>query len=66
VVIGATRTVGAFATVSLEVRARRRVFLGEHGSRPVFEGTTSAVYVRKHRFGPAEEASVEIVASTGT
>ena len=66
VVIGATRTVGAFATVSLEVRARRRVFVGEHGPRPVFERATSALYVRKHRFAPTEEASVELVASTGT
>jgi hypothetical protein len=66
VVIGAIHTVGAFAALSLEVRACRRIFVGERGPSPVFEGATSALQVRRYRFGSAEDVVVELWASTGT
>lgn len=47
VVLDPMRSVAAFATLSLEVRADRRVFSGEHGPCPLFEGATSCVRVRQ-------------------
>lgn len=64
VVLGATSLVGSFATLSLEICPRRRVFAGENGPCPVFEGTTSALHLRKRKFGHPSAAVVDLFAST--
>jgi hypothetical protein len=52
VVITASHAVGTFAALSLEVRADRRLFVGESGPCPVFKGAISAVRIERHKFGP--------------
>lgn len=63
VVIGAVHTVGTFAALSLEVCARRRLFVDEHGPSALFEGAVSALRIRKYRFGIADDVAVELVMS---
>jgi hypothetical protein len=65
VVLSSTRIPGTFATLSLEACANRRVFVGESGPCPVFEGGTSFLYLRKSKYGPSCERPVELFASTG-
>ena len=63
VVLTATNSVGAFATMSLEVRAGRRVFAGNRGPCPIFAEATSALRVQRCRFGISGEVAFELVAS---
>ncbi len=64
VVIDANHTVGTFATLSLEVRAGRRVFVGDRGPCPVYVEATSALRIFRRRFGSSDEAVFDLVAST--
>ena len=64
VVLGSLHIVGPFATLSLEVRSSRRVFVGERGPSPAFVGATSALQIRKCRFGIVTDASIELAAAT--
>lgn len=66
VVLSASRMAGAFATLSLEACPRRRIFVGESGPCPIFEGATSSLYLRKYRFGPLDTNPVDLFASTRT
>jgi hypothetical protein len=52
VVITPSHAVGTFAALALEVRADRRVFGGERGPCPVFQGAISALRIERHKFGP--------------
>ncbi len=63
VVIGAVDVAGAFATLSLEACPHRRVFAGERGPCPIFEGATSALWVRRFKFGPQPTIPVELFAT---
>jgi hypothetical protein len=63
VVLGSSRIVGSFAALSLEVRGVRRVFSGQHGPCPMFEGAESAMFLRQRKYGPPIEASVDLFAS---
>jgi hypothetical protein len=62
VVLGPSILVGSFAALSLEVRGVRRVFSGQHSPCPMFEGAASAMYLRKRKYGPSIEASVDLFA----
>jgi hypothetical protein len=64
VVLDAVHTVGAFAALSLEVRAGRRMFVGNCGPCPVFAESTSSLLIRRCRFGLADESPFDLVAST--
>ncbi|MEO6027878.1 MAG: hypothetical protein ABIR79_13515 [Candidatus Binatia bacterium] len=64
VVLGATSLAGSFATLSLEICASRRIFLGKGGPCPVFEGATSALHLRRHKYGPPSAVAVDLFAST--
>lgn len=64
VVLGPVHTVGPFATLSLEVRPSRRVFIGERGPSPTFVGATSALQIRKCRLGSITDTSIELAATT--
>lgn len=64
VVLGATSLAGSFATLSLEICASRRIFLGKGGPCPVFEGAVSALHLRRHKYGPPSAVAVDLFAST--
>jgi hypothetical protein len=63
VTLSAAHVAGAFATLSLEVHPRRRIFLGKDGPCPVFEGATTSFHVRKYKFGSADHVPIELFAS---
>jgi hypothetical protein len=63
VVLSNSRMAGTFATLSVETRPRRRAFVGEGGPCPVFQGSVSALHLRKYRFGPPGGAPVDFFAS---
>jgi RecA/RadA recombinase len=63
VVIGAEFVTGAFAALSLEMRQHRRIFVGQRGPCPVFEGATSSLWVRRFKFGPQPTTSIELFAA---
>ena len=64
VVLGTSSLAGSFATLSLEVQSVRRVFAGHTGPCPIFAGATSAVHLRRRKFGPPVGGSVDLVAAT--
>ena len=64
VVIAAAHAVGTFAALSLEACAHRRVFAGESGPCPVFEGSTSSLRIQRYKFGPPATTLIELCAST--
>ena len=63
VVIATAHAVGTFAALSLEACANRRVFAGEGGPCPVFQGATSSLRIERHKFGPPVTTPVELRAS---
>ena len=63
VVLATSRLVGAFATMSLEAHPRHRVFVGERGPAPVFEGMTTSLHLRKYKHGSSEAPPVDVFAS---
>jgi hypothetical protein len=64
VVLGAASLAGSFATLSLEICASRRIFLGKGGPCPVFDGVASALHLRRHKYGPPSAVAVDLFAST--
>ncbi len=64
VVLGTTSLAGSFATLSLEICPRRRIFVGKGGPCPVFEGAGCALHIRKHKYGPPGAVAVDLFAST--
>jgi hypothetical protein len=63
VVLAAGRLVGTFATMSLEASSQHRVFAGERGPAPVFEGVATSLHLRKYKHGQFEVPPVDFFAS---
>lgn len=63
IVLDVVRPTGSFATLTLETRASRRIFIGQDGPSPVFEGASSLLRVHKHKFGPPADAPIRVFAS---
>jgi hypothetical protein len=64
VVLASAHATGAFSTLSMEANASRRVFVGEDGSCSFFEGTYSALQIRKFKNGPLSDRPFRFFAST--
>ncbi|MCC6764766.1 MAG: hypothetical protein IT293_08895 [Deltaproteobacteria bacterium] len=65
IVLDAVRSVGTFAMMSLEISADRRVFAGEGGPCPSFEGTASCVRVRKLKGGSLPDQPLSLFSTKG-
>lgn len=66
VVLGMWCRVGTFASLALEACCRERVFRGETGPCPTFEGMESALRIRKNKIGFCPSAHVDLfVSATG-
>jgi hypothetical protein len=63
VVLGMWCRVGTFAALSLEACSRVRVFDGQKGPCPTFEGMTSSLRIRKNKIGFPQSVVVDLHAS---
>lgn len=66
VILSATHVAGAFATLSLETCALRRMFTGSQGPCPVLEGMASSLHLRKHKYESPGATFADVYASTET
>jgi hypothetical protein len=64
VVLSTAHVAGTFATLSVDVSLRRRLFLGAGGPGCLFAGMTSAVHLHKNKLGPPGSAPVDLLVST--
>ncbi len=63
VVLGMWCRVGTFAALSLEACCRNRIFEGQNGPCPTFEGMTSSLRIRKNKIGFSPSVTVDLHAS---
>lgn len=61
-VLSAGHVAGAFAALSVEACARRRMFAGSLDPCPVFEGVASSLHVRRQKSGAGTATSIEMYA----